>query len=65
MTPEETHQAARITYRATVLGGPEAELSFVADPTRATAADAWALLSAVYGLVDPQTLEIEVRRTVT
>lgn len=56
---------AQVTYRATGADGSEAELRFVADPGRATVADAWSRLTAVYGRVDPRTLEIEVRRSVT
>lgn len=56
------HRFAQVTYRATLPDGREAGLEFALDPDTATVHDAFARLTAVYGAVDPRTLEIEVRR---
>jgi hypothetical protein len=53
---------AIVTYRATLTDGREADLRLAMPSEAATVVDAWRRLSAVYGAVDPTSLEIEVRQ---
>lgn len=53
---------ARVTYRATLTDGREACLRLMMSSEAATIVDAWRRLSAVYGAVDPSSLEVEVRQ---
>ena len=67
MAMTKTHLAATtqatcaVIYRGTAANGREAEIRLRIDPGSATLADAWARLSALYGRVDPTSIEIEIR----
>ena len=53
---------ARVTYRAMLTDGREADLRLAMPSEAATVVDAWRRLSAAYGAVDPRSIEIEVRQ---
>ncbi len=53
---------ARVTYRAVLADGREGDLRLVMPSKAATVVDARRRLSAVYGAVDPTSLEVEVRQ---
>lgn len=62
MTRKPRNAVARVTYRATLPDGREADLELALDPETATVADAWRRLTALYGAFDPRTIEVEIRR---
>lgn len=57
-------QLCEVVYRANGADGAEVTLRLRLAATAITAADGWARLCAVYGPVDPRTIEIEVRALV-
>ncbi len=57
----EAGSACRVTYRGTLADGSEREIRLRIAAEQATMADAWARLSALYGAVDPRSMEIEIR----
>ena len=56
-----TDMTCAVTYRATSQAGEEAEIQLYLDADAATLADAWSRLTARYGQVDPETIEIQLR----
>jgi hypothetical protein len=51
---------AAVTYRASA-GDRDLAMQLAIDPARATMDDAWRRLTAVFGEIDPTTIEIEIR----
>lgn len=51
---------AAVTYRASA-GDRDLAMQLAIDPDRATLDDAWRRLTAVFGEIDPATIEIEIR----
>jgi hypothetical protein len=61
MTSTDAATTYDVTYRATVAGGAQAEIRLRTTFARATLADAWGRLTALYRDVDPRSIEIELR----
>ena len=51
---------AAVTYRASD-GDRDLAMLLAIDPERATLADAWERLTAAFGEIDPESIEIEIR----
>ena len=55
-------KACLVVYRGTLKDGGEAEVRLLMPGGDATMADAWSRLSARFGVVDPLSIEIEIRQ---
>ena len=53
-------QCAAVTYRASD-GDRDLAMLLAIDPERATLSDAWERLTAAFGEIDPESIEIEIR----
>ena len=54
-------QCAAVTYRASD-GDRDLAMLLAIDPERATLADAWERLTAAFGEIEPESIEIEIAR---